>query len=182
MYIFRWSLIAGRLPGRTANDVKNYWNTHLRKKASNCFLNKNDGKDLHVVKVNAIKPQPRVFSKNLVSHEGKSSFIVDHNQEHLILNQDNLYFQPLMASTDQSDNEISWWQSLVDDKQMDHITLSSSTSAFELNSDHFIDKNFDYVEVDNIIINDDPTVVHTEEDEEENIRILTSLDIDFWNF
>ncbi|KAK4376005.1 hypothetical protein RND71_006682 [Anisodus tanguticus] len=29
----RWSKIAGKLPGRTDNEIKNYWRTHMRKQA-----------------------------------------------------------------------------------------------------------------------------------------------------
>ncbi|KAJ0682138.1 putative transcription factor MYB family [Helianthus annuus] len=34
----RWSAIAARLPGRTDNEIKNYWHTHLKKRGTDNLL------------------------------------------------------------------------------------------------------------------------------------------------
>ncbi|XP_059649581.1 myb-related protein 308-like [Cornus florida] len=43
----RWSLIAGRLPGRTDNEVKNYWNSHLRRKLVKMGIDPNNHRLSH---------------------------------------------------------------------------------------------------------------------------------------
>ncbi|XP_065869214.1 myb-related protein 308-like [Euphorbia lathyris] len=43
----KWSLIAGRLPGRTDNEIKNYWNTHIRRKLLNRGIDPATHRSLH---------------------------------------------------------------------------------------------------------------------------------------
>ncbi|XP_026451418.1 transcription factor MYB113-like [Papaver somniferum] len=55
----RWSLIAGRVSGRTANDIKNLYNTYLKKTYS-----ANKQKKLSTTpKTKVLRPLPRTFSK-----------------------------------------------------------------------------------------------------------------------
>ncbi|CAL0307642.1 unnamed protein product [Lupinus luteus] len=61
--VLKWALIAGRLPGRTDNEVKNYWNSHIRRKLINMGIDPNNHK-LHVHPVHATSSSSSVSMKN----------------------------------------------------------------------------------------------------------------------
>ncbi|GLT98775.1 hypothetical protein SLE2022_162580 [Rubroshorea leprosula] len=63
----RWSLIAGRLPGRTDNEIKNYWNTNLCKRLGDHKSPASSGKQNW--KKNEIKPPSTTVSEGQVKRD-----------------------------------------------------------------------------------------------------------------
>ncbi|XWS75569.1 hypothetical protein CRYUN_Cryun01aG0101600 [Craigia yunnanensis] len=117
----RWSLIAGRLPGRTANDVKNYWNTHLLKKFNppNKELKPKPHHNPSKPKINVIKPRPRTFSMNsfpvrLDGNKNATATPASNNLKIADSCNNSSYCLP-------SDNdEMMWWGNfLMNDNEVD---------------------------------------------------------------
>ncbi|KMT20270.1 hypothetical protein BVRB_1g002740 [Beta vulgaris subsp. vulgaris] len=72
----RWSLIAGRLPGRTDNEIKNYWNTHLSKKL------RSQGTDPNTHKKLSESELEKLAKNNYNKKRCKSSIDDNNNNKH----------------------------------------------------------------------------------------------------
>nr|BAJ17661.1 transcription factor GbMYB1 [Gynura bicolor] len=122
----KWSLIAGRIPGRTANDVKNYWNTHIRSRSKQQEQEpKHPESSQHTGHntVTIFKPQPQTFSKTLSKFAGIASLEDDclitslndglHNAFNI---SSNVVSSPKIM--DVGINE--YWNTLFDDEEMEN--------------------------------------------------------------
>ncbi|XP_060176529.1 transcription factor MYB1-like [Lycium barbarum] len=136
----RWSLIAGRLPGRTANDVKNYWNTHFQKKYNIAppHLHDQHQKINKCTKITnkhtIIRPQPRKLSNNSPWYCSNKSITNNisttddqGNKGKMIMENNN----PII--TTEEEDSVEWWESLL---------LASNCNEFDGSTSSLLKKRF----------------------------------------
>ncbi|KAG0472596.1 hypothetical protein HPP92_014019 [Vanilla planifolia] len=144
----RWSLIAGRLPGRTDNEIKNYWNSHLSKKL------KKQGIPLR----HPATPRPRKSSHDSNSSITNPAAGEDNESESKIYAPKPTRFKPRAAMT----GEQSSSDSVEEDRKGSMSDASSSDWSFlgdhPLESNNQFDFGFDYFPYDFQQFSDDTTL------------------------
>ncbi|XP_048141799.1 transcription factor MYB82-like [Rhodamnia argentea] len=122
----KWAAITARLPGRTDNEIKNYWNTHLKKRVGN--RNKLQIPTACVIKVNpdhndsssppyaslpttdTPKSEPHIGSQDELPTMSANSFCTSHGVHRDDKTLENSWYSPCSMIEEE---ESLWEQFLV---------------------------------------------------------------------
>ncbi|CAN7091881.1 transcription factor MYB74 [Brassica rapa] len=115
----KWSAIAARLPGRTDNEIKNYWNTHIRKR-------------LLKLGIDPVTHSPRLdlldISSILSSSVHNSSHHHQQNMLRLMMGDGNHHHQPLV-----NPEILKLATSLFSNSQQQYKNQNNPTNTHEVN-------------------------------------------------
>ncbi|KAI3972995.1 hypothetical protein MKX01_019653 [Papaver californicum] len=107
----KWSLIAGRLPGRTDNEIKNYWNTHIKRKLLSRGLDPQTHRQINntagtitnnnnISSSGSCTDQPEIIISN-----GTSSIIkIESTTNNNLIHNDNYYSSSIKEATTNSNS------------------------------------------------------------------------------
>ncbi|XP_076945793.1 transcription factor MYB30-like [Bidens hawaiensis] len=149
----RWSVIATKLPGRTDNEIKNVWHTHLKKRLESNQMTTRDSKRHHTKSKSASKApylKELVVSQCLVKPEQSSL-----NEEQFIPNQPSP-----RESSSVTEEAITDSSGVAKHEEVDHEAILD---------DNFWLETLSYTE-DNIMESDSSTNILAVEDITTNTR------------